>query len=123
MKPEISGFCFIFIKFLLWYEIYLNSYSKKIQYRDIIIEGARDILSSGLVYTTTVIQQHVFDCQYSVSNISRHKSYCHCGEYILQSHVVSNSGILRTPCIYCGYLVNLNDTPIVAQSNNTTFTE
>ena len=68
---------------------------------------------NGLSYTC--YESHSYTHHYQKYSAGSHISYCACGDYVYQPHVVSGTaGELGSPCIYCRQLVDfgvLNSIP------------
>ena len=66
---------------------------------------------SGLYYTFD--EAHTFSHHFLSHSSTKHKSYCVCGQYTLESHAADASnlyfynGHIYAPCLFCGTLVDL----------------
>ena len=50
----------------------------------------------------------MYNARHVANNAINHNSYCRCGEYVVKVHAVKNqTGLLKAPCVDCGYLLNL----------------
>ena len=59
------------------------------------------------------IQSHTHSYNYNYESVdsAKHKSYCYCGEYILESHMFTST-FLGSRCNYCNYFTKYVPTPI-----------
>ena len=68
------------------------------------ISGEHD----GLDCSVCGYHKHMYNARHVANNSINHNSYCRCGEYVVKVHAVKNqTGLLKAPCVDCGYLLNL----------------
>ncbi len=77
------------------------------------------------IFTYTNGNTHSYNDHYAFYSSKKHKSYCHCGEYILRSHAIRSgstyisNGHTYGICIDCGAVVDLGTTAVISGLPNT----